>query len=89
MPTLVPWVVYNKKINSVDITKGRRAAMRVAATYNKLFKLLNNKHMALCFSAKEFFECHRVEKENINFCWDIPIHEKMCLIKDFFYGNRK
>jgi hypothetical protein len=78
------YTVYNSTTGNLYITKGRRAAERIAATANKLCSLINIKEQNICESSHEFFKKHHIEKNKVHFCWDTTPAEKMDLFKKFF-----
>ncbi len=78
------WVSYNTTSGQVLVVKGRRMGERVSATANKLNKLINNKQIVVCDLACSFFKDHHIDKNKIEFCWDITIEEKMNLFRHWF-----
>lgn len=89
MASLQVWAVYNKKTGRVDLSKGKRAAMRIAVTYNKLFKLLSSFEYVTCQLADDFFNSHHINKEDIYFSWLVSPLVKMKILKQFFKMQSK
>lgn len=84
MPNLQAWVVYNKNNGDVNIVKGKRLAERITVAYNKVFHLLNKEKTIICIEASDFFSTHFIDKNNINFGWDISTVDKMHFMHKIF-----